>query len=68
MGLGKRERLRVDQPTITGELGPDPDAYTQSARHRVDPGTICGRSCANSVTFLSTVARWQQVGRRPLQV
>ena len=28
MGLGKRGRLRVDQPTITGELGPAPDAYT----------------------------------------
>ena len=28
MGLGKRERLRVDQPTITGELGPAPDAYS----------------------------------------
>jgi hypothetical protein len=26
MGLGKRGRLRVDQPTITGELGPAPDA------------------------------------------
>jgi hypothetical protein len=28
MGLGKRGRLRIDQPTITGELGPVPDAYT----------------------------------------
>jgi hypothetical protein len=28
MGLGKPGRLRVDQPTITGELGPAPDAYT----------------------------------------
>ena len=28
MGLGKPGRLRVDQPTITGELGPVPDAYT----------------------------------------
>ena len=28
MGLGKRGRLRIDQPTITGELGPAPDAYT----------------------------------------
>jgi hypothetical protein len=28
MGLGKPVRLRVDQPTITGELGPAPDAYT----------------------------------------
>ena len=27
MGLGKPGRLRVDQPTITGELGPAPDAY-----------------------------------------
>jgi hypothetical protein len=26
MGLGKPGRLRVDQPTITGELGPVPDA------------------------------------------
>ena len=28
MDLGKPGRLRVDQPTITGELGPTPDAYT----------------------------------------
>ena len=28
MGLGKPGRLGVDQPTITGELGPAPDAYT----------------------------------------
>ena len=28
MGLAKPGRLRVDQPTITGELGPAPDAYT----------------------------------------
>ena len=28
MGLGKPGRLRVDQPTITVELGPAPDAYT----------------------------------------
>ena len=28
MGLDKPGRLRVDQPTITGELGPAPDAYT----------------------------------------
>jgi hypothetical protein len=28
MGLGKPGRLRVDQPTITGELRPAPDAYT----------------------------------------
>ncbi len=28
MGLGKPGRLRVDQLTITGELGPVPDAYT----------------------------------------
>ena len=28
MGLGKPGRLRVDEPTITGELGPAPDAYT----------------------------------------
>src|SRR4051794_30422253 len=28
MGLGKLGRLRVDQLTITGELGPAPDAYT----------------------------------------
>ena len=28
MGLGKPGRLRVDQPAITGELGPAPDAYT----------------------------------------
>jgi hypothetical protein len=28
MGLGKPGRLRVDQPTITEELGPAPDAYT----------------------------------------
>ena len=28
IGLGKPGRLRVDQPTITGELGPAPDAYT----------------------------------------
>ena len=28
MGLGKPGRLRVDQPTITGELGPATDAYT----------------------------------------
>jgi hypothetical protein len=28
MGLGKPGRSRVDQPTITGELGPAPDAYT----------------------------------------
>jgi hypothetical protein len=28
MSLGKPERLRVDQPTSTGELGPAPDAYT----------------------------------------
>jgi hypothetical protein len=28
MGLGKRGRLRVHQPTIAGELGPAPDAYT----------------------------------------
>ena len=33
MGLGKPGRLRVDQPTIIGELGPAPDAYTHySAR------------------------------------
>ena len=32
MGLGKRGRLRVDQPTITGELGPAPDAYTHYSR------------------------------------
>ena len=29
MGLGKPGRLRVDQPTIAGELGPAPDAYTR---------------------------------------
>ena len=29
MDLGKRGRLRVDQPTITGELGRAPDAYSQ---------------------------------------
>ena len=28
IGLGKPGQLRVDQPTITGELGPAPDAYT----------------------------------------
>ena len=28
MGLDKPGRLRVDQPTITGELSPAPDAYT----------------------------------------
>ena len=28
MGLGKPGRWRVDQPTITGELGPAPDACT----------------------------------------
>jgi len=28
MGLGNPGRLRVDQPTITGELRPAPDAYT----------------------------------------
>jgi hypothetical protein len=28
MGLGKPGRLRFDQPTITGELRPAPDAYT----------------------------------------
>ena len=28
MGLGKPGRLRVDQPTITGELRPAPAAYT----------------------------------------
>ncbi len=28
MGLGKPGRLGVDQPTITVELGPAPDAYT----------------------------------------
>ena len=27
-GLGKPGRFRVDQPTITGELGPAPDPYT----------------------------------------
>jgi hypothetical protein len=27
-GLGKPGRLRVDQPTITAELGPAPNAYT----------------------------------------
>ena len=32
MGLGKPGRLRVDQPTITGELGPAPDAYTHYSR------------------------------------
>ena len=31
MALGKPGRLRVDQPTITGELRPDTDAYTQFA-------------------------------------
>ena len=29
MDLGKRGRLRVDQPTITGELGRAPYAYSQ---------------------------------------
>ena len=29
MDLGKRGRLRVDQPTITGQLGRAPDAYSQ---------------------------------------
>jgi hypothetical protein len=28
MGLGKPGRLRVDPPTITGEFGLAPDAYT----------------------------------------
>jgi hypothetical protein len=28
MGLGKPARLRVDQSTITGELGPATDTYT----------------------------------------
>jgi hypothetical protein len=28
MGLGKRGRLRVDQPTITGRTRPAPDAYS----------------------------------------
>ena len=28
MGLGKPGRLRVDQPTITGETRPTPNAYT----------------------------------------
>ena len=28
MGLGKRGRLRVDQPTITGRTRPGPDAYS----------------------------------------
>jgi hypothetical protein len=28
MGLDKRGQLRVDQPTITGQLGPAPEAYT----------------------------------------
>ncbi len=32
MGLGKPGRLRVEQPTITGELGPAPDAYTHYSR------------------------------------
>ena len=32
MGLDKPGRLRVDQPTITGELGPAPDAYTHYSR------------------------------------
>ena len=32
MGLGKRGRLRIDQPTITGELGPASDAYTHYSR------------------------------------
>jgi len=27
MGLGKRKRLRVDQPTITGRTHPATDAY-----------------------------------------
>jgi hypothetical protein len=27
MGLGKRKRLRVDQPTITGRTHPSFDAY-----------------------------------------
>ena len=30
MALGKPGRLRVDQPTITGELGPATDAYTHA--------------------------------------
>jgi hypothetical protein len=28
MGLGKRGRLRIDQPTITGRTRPAPDAYS----------------------------------------
>ncbi len=37
MGLDKPGRLRVDQPTITGELGLAPDAYTHYS-----PGDDCG--------------------------
>jgi hypothetical protein len=37
---------------LMGLVAGDPEAQsrlrTQSARHRVDHGTICGRSCANS--------------------
>jgi hypothetical protein len=62
IGLGKRRRLRVDQPTITGRTHPAPDARSplfaclcRSIRRTQTAGL--------SAFFLETEARWQSIRR-----
>jgi malate synthase len=43
--LREHRRLALSSPTGRGKTG---SLRAQPARHRVDHGTICGRSCANS--------------------
>ena len=54
MGLGKPGRLRVDQPTITGELGPAPDAYTHYSPVMIAAlSKTAGRSAFDRRAFFS---------------
>ena len=53
MGLGKRGRLRVDQPTITGRTRPAPDAY--SPLFACDDRTFVDQSIAPQTAGLSVI-------------
>ena len=63
MGLDKPGRLRVDQPTITGELGPAPDAYTHYS-----PVMITALSKTAGRALLMKAALFSAPSRRPAKV
>jgi hypothetical protein len=64
MGLGKPGRLRVDQPTITVELGPAPDAYTHYSPVMIAALSKTARSEVPPAVLKACLATWSCITGR----